>query len=247
VLAAIAAFLGKLGAPEKSRLVWLGGAIGLVASLAVGIVLAWLFAGVATGERREVVEGFSSLAAAALLVLVGQWLHEKIRRGGWKKDVTHALESGKTLSLLLVAFFAVFREGAETVVFLAGIAPASTPRELALGTALGFGALAALAAVFLGLGRRAPVGPFLTFATALLWLLAVKFVGGGIVALQTGGLVSAHRFAPLPEVEILGFAPTLESVGAQLALLLAWAGFTLFPRWRSHRWRKKPELSSITS
>lgn len=245
VLAAIAAFLAKIGAADKARLVWIGGALGLVASVAAGGLLAWAFAGVNTGEKREIVEGVSSLVAAGLLVLVGQWLHDKIRRGGWKKDVQAAVEGGRTAQLLLVAFFAVFREGAETVVFLAGIAPASTPRELGLGAMIGVSSLFVLGFALVRLGHRLPVGPFLSFATLLLWALAVKFAGGGVIALQTGGLVSATRFAPLPEVSLLGFAPTLESAGAQLLLVLAWIGFTLAPRWRKSRWQPKPELSSI--
>jgi high-affinity iron transporter len=232
ILAAIAAFLARIGAGAKARVVWAGGALGLLASFAGAALLVRVFTGVAAGERREVVEGFSGLLAAVLLVVVGQWLHEKIRRGGWKTQVQQAHESGRTLSLLLVAFLAVFREGAETVVFLAGIAPSSTPREMLLGSALGLGALVVLGAAILALGRRLPLGPFLTATTFLLWALAVKFAGGGIVALQTGGLVSATRFAGIPEVPALGFAPTLESAGAQLAVILAWTALSLVPRLR---------------
>jgi high-affinity iron transporter len=245
VLSAIAAFLGRIGAGAKARLVWMGGALGLLASLVGGALLFWFFAGVAAGERREVVEGISSLVAAVLLVVVGQWLHEKIRRGGWKTKVQEAHESGRTLSLLLVAFIAVFREGAETVVFLAGLAPSSTPHEMATGVALGLGALAAIGVGILALGRRVPMAPFLTFATALLWALAVKFAGDGVVALQAGGVVSATRFAPLPAVPLLGFAPTLESAGAQLVLVLVWVGFSLKHRLRRTPWRRRPEFSSI--
>ncbi len=245
ILAAIAAFLGRIGAPAKARVVWMGGALGLLASLAGGALLLRVFAGVAAGERREVVEGVSSLVAAVLLVVVGQWLHEKIRRGGWKSQVLSALEEGRTLSLLLVAFFAVFREGAETVVFLAGLAPSSTPREMATGVVLGLGALAAIGVGILALGRRVPVAPFLAFATALLWALAIKFAGDGVMALQAGGVVSATRFAPLPAIPLLGFSPTFESAGAQLALVLAWVGFALKHRLRRTPWRRRPEFSSI--
>jgi high-affinity iron transporter len=245
VLAAIAAFLGRLGAPEKARAIWLGGALGLAASLLGGGLLIRFFTGVAAGENREVVEGVSSLVAAALLVLVGHWLHEKIRRGGWKTKVQTAVESGRTLSLVLLAFFAVFREGAETVVFLGGLAPASTPREMLLGVAAGLALLAVLGALLLGLGRKVPIGSFLAFASLLLWALAVRFVGCGVQDLQAGGVVSATPFPLLPSVPLLGFAPTFESAGAQLAALLAWAGFVLLPRLDRTRWRPRKELSSI--
>jgi high-affinity iron transporter len=233
VLAAVASFLGRIGARDKVRLVWIGGALGVVASLAAGALLVRIFTAVTAGARQELVEGFSSLVTAVLLVLVGHWLHEKIRRGGWKSDVEDAVARGGSVSIALVAFFAVFREGAETVIFYAGIAQETTPRELALGVGLGFLALALLAVVVLGLGKRMPIGPFLTFATVLLWALAVKFVGNGVHALQTGGVLPATGFwtgCSIPEVPAIGFAPTFETTAAQLAAVLVWVGFELGPR-----------------
>lgn len=229
VLAALVAYLGKLGAADRTRLVWLGGLAGTVASLVLGLGLARLFQGIAGGVRRELLEGVSSLVAAGLLVVVGQWLHGKVRRGGWKRDVALAVQEGRGLSLAAVAFLAVFREGGETVLFYAGMAPSIETRSLVLGIAIGLGLLAALAWVVLGLGRRLPLGPFFAFATALLWALAIKFVGGGVHSLQAAGLVSATPLACVPSAELLGLSPTVETCLAQLGGVLAWVGVSLGP------------------
>jgi high-affinity iron transporter len=229
VLAALAAYLGKLGARDKTRLVWLGGALGVGASLVLGLGLARVFEGLAGGARRELLEGVSSLGAAVLLVVVGQWLHAKIHRGGWKREVAAAVREGRGLSLLGVAFLAVFREGGETVLFYAGIAPSTSARDVALGIALGSLLLLVLAWVVLGLGKRLPLGPFFTIATALLWILAIKFVGAGVHSLQAAGRVSATPIPFVPDIPLLGIAPTLETCLAQIGAALAWIAIAWLP------------------
>ncbi len=61
---------------------------------------------------------------------------------------------------------------------------------------------------------------------ALLYAMAVVFLGQAVVELQAGGWLPSTPVAGGPQVSWLGLAPTRQGLGAQLALaavpMLAW-------------------------
>jgi high-affinity iron transporter len=183
------------------------------------------------------VEGIVGLSAAAMLFYVSYWLHSKARLGAWQEYIrarsTRALAGGSMASLALVAFLAVFREGAETAVFYLGIAPSITPGDLALGLGLAVLALALIGGVLLVVGQRLPLRPFFLASSVLIYYLGFKFVGTGLHALQVTGVIPATP-APLPGSDILGVYPTWETALPQL-LLLVIAGLVLWITLREQR------------
>ena len=57
-------------------------------------------------------------------------------------------------------------------------------------------------------------------------LLAVVLIGKGVSALQEAGMISLHLLNGFPRVELLGMYPTMETAGAQAAMIaLLLAGF----------------------
>ncbi|HYU19950.1 MAG TPA: FTR1 family protein [Chloroflexota bacterium] len=226
VVAALLAFLKKTGNGTKGRWIWAGSAGGVVASVGVAVLVNLLFSR-AAGVNRELLEGVTSLAAAAMLVYVSYWLHSQARLGAWQRYIedksTAALARNSLLSLALVAFLAVFREGAETVLFYVGIAPSISLRDLALGIGMGVAGLGAVGVLMLVAGVKLPVRPFFLVTGTLLYYLAFKFVGTGIHALQVAGVLPATPAAYLPANGFLGLFPTWETTLLQAALLLAGA------------------------
>jgi high-affinity iron transporter len=223
VLAAIIAFVIKTG--RRDALPWIHG--GWIAALALGAVT-WLVASYVveiSGANRELSEGFTALAAAAMLLYVGYWLHGKSYAEAWsrfiREHVGQALARRTLWAMAAVSFLAVYREMFEIVLFYQALW--AQAGDAGRGGVLGgvAGAAAALALIAFAIFKysvRLPLGLFFGATSALLALLAIVFTGHGIAALQEAGAigVTALRFDPVP---LLGIYPSGEAIGAQLLVL----------------------------
>ena len=236
VVAALLAFLARTKHVDKKPWVWAGSAAGVMASVLIAFVVNLAFSQAAAGVNRELLEGFTGLAAAAMLVYVGHWLHSKTSLGGWHRYIhertTAALSRNSLLSLALIAFLAVFREGAETVLFYVGIAPSIALGDLIWGLVLGAAGLSLIGLLILTFGVRVPIRPFFLGTSLLLYYLAFKFVGTGIHALQVAGILSATPGNYLPENNFLGLFPTWETTMGQAAIVLSTTAVILMSRLR---------------
>ncbi len=231
VLVALLAFLNKSGNGDKSRWLWAGTGLGVLASILTAIVINLVFSKVGFGANRELMEGITGLIAAAMLFYVSYWLHTKSSLGAWQGYISNqmnaALATNSIFSLAFLAFLAVFREGAETTLFYIGIAPAISTTDLFAGLGIGAVLLIILAVLILGLGLRLPLKPFFLVTSILIYYLGFKFIGSGIHALQVAGIFSATPAKFLPASEGLGLYPTWETTLPQMALLIA-AIFVVF-------------------
>jgi len=227
VVVALLAFLRKSGNDDKRGWIWIGGALGILASIITALILQTIFNQVAAGRNRELIEGITGLIAAALLFYVSYWLHSKASLHAWQKYInqqtTQALARGSMAGLALLAFLAVFREGAETAVFYLGIAPAIEARDLLLGIGGGVLVLIIAAVLMLVVGVKLPLRPFFRVAGLLVYYLGFKFVGTGIHALQVAGVIptspigSAESIAAL---EFFGIYLTWQTLLPQVVLLI---------------------------
>jgi high-affinity iron transporter len=239
VVAALLAFLQRAGNADKRGWIWGGAAAGVGASLAVAVVAQLILARAAANVGREVIEGFTGLVAAGMLLYVGHWLHSKASLGAWQHYIHErgraALRRNSLFGLALIAFLAVFREGAETVLFYIGIASSITLSDLLLGLGLGAAALALLAVLMLVVGVRVPVRPFFLGATVLIYYLCLKFAGAGVHALQVAGVVHTTPAPSLPAWDFIGMFPTWETALVQLVVLAVILGSTFLPRLAQQR------------
>ena len=226
VITALLTFLARSGHADKRRWIWLGAGAGVGVSLALAFAINLLFKAAFSGADRELVEGLVGLAAAGLLFWVSWWLHRAASMSRWNAQIADrtqaALAGGSLASLTMLAFLAVLREGAETALFLLGMAPSITTGDLLLGLALGGVALAFIGVVFVTLGARLPLRPFFAGLGILILAMGVKFVGAGLHALQIAQWLPSSVIPGLPTVDALGFHPTWESaLGQLLAIILA--------------------------
>ena len=181
VIGAVVAFLIKMGHRERLRSIWIGIGLGLVASLATAVVLKTILA--AMPASREIVEATTMLIAVVVLFSVSYWLISKVEAAKWQKfireKVTSALEHGGGKALALVAFLAVYREGAETALFYQALfnEGPNVGLPLALGIIVGFAALAVIFTLFYRYGVKIPLRPFFTVTSILLYYMAFVFMG----------------------------------------------------------------------
>lgn len=251
VVGGVLAFLYKTGNAAKARWIWAGSGLGVAASIVIAFLVTILFSQATAGANREVLEGVTGLVAAVMLIYVSYWMHSKANLNAWHRYVGQmtmtALARNKMFSLALISFLAIFREGAETVLFYVGIAPSITVTDLALGLLIGTVGLAIFGAVILVFGVKIPVRPFFLTTSVLVYYLAFKFIGTGIHALQVAGLVSATHGDYLPTLDFLGMYPTWETTLVQLALLVGAATVLVVGRLRDSMERGRPTAASAAS
>jgi high-affinity iron transporter len=226
ILAALIAFVVKTGRRDALR--WLHA--GWIAALVLG-ALTWVAATYLidiSGANREITEGATALVAAGMLLYVGYWLHGKSQSRNWSRYLREKVDEAlgrKTLwTLASVSFLAVYRELFEVILFYQALwaqAGAGAGRTAVLaGVAAAAVILLIAGGLLLKYSVRLPLGPFFS---AMLWfvlLIAFVFAGDGVAKLQEAGVVSANPvdFIALP---LLGVHPTLETLGAQLAVVAA--------------------------
>lgn len=233
VVVALLAFLRKADRPDAVRYVHAGWVLALVAGGLTWAVARYAIA--ISGAGRELTEGLSSLFAAAVLLSVGLWMHQKSVGGRWqaylKEKMAAALNQRSAWFLFGLAFLSVYREVFETILFYAALWSEGQEVGLLGGIAAGAVVLGVIAAVLLRTSRRLPIGQFFSASSALIAVLALVLTGKGVAALQEAGWV-AVTVAPVPHVELLGIYPTWQTLLAQLAVLAVLVAGFLFNRAR---------------
>ena len=225
IIAALWVVLTGMNAPGRAYRALLGGAgAGLAVSAVVGLALARWLAG--AEEVAELVEGATLLLAAAVLVFVSSWLLGQREAQRWteqlREQARRAFSERGIAALFAVGFLAVFREGAETVLFLMALAAGQTSVMMPLVAGGVVAALILLAAFYAvrGFGLRLPLRAFFTITAWSLLALAVIYVGKGVHEMQEVGLITETALAGWPKVKALGIYPYVETLAAQ-ALTLA--------------------------
>ncbi|MDR2688315.1 MAG: FTR1 family iron permease [Azoarcus sp.] len=242
VVGALATYLRRSGAADRVWVIHAGVVVAIPLSLLTGWVIDRFLQG--SGAPLAVVEGITMIAASAVLLYVSCWLFAKREARRWEEwiaqQVERALGAGSLLALGGAACLAVYREGAETVLFYHALALQSPGHDAALYGGLGCAALLLVVCYFLmrHAALRLPFGFFFGATSVLLYGLAIVFLGQAIVEFQAAGWIASIYLPGFPQVGWLGIAPTAQSLGAQAALLLPPLIWLL---WRSHVGRQMSE------
>lgn len=237
VVGAVVAFLIKTGHRERLKSIWIGVILGLVASAATAILLKSVFQYMPAS--REIVEGVTMLIAVAVLFSVSYWLISKVEAAKWqqfiREKVNRSLDEGGGKALALVAFLAVYREGAETALFYQALfSEGNVALPLTLGIIVGSAILAVIFTLFYRFGVRIPMRPFFTGTSVLLYLMAFIFMGKGIRELQEGNVIPITVVPSVPHIPSLGIFPSMETIVGQGLLILLFA-FAVAKTWSGSR------------
>ncbi|MFF2878684.1 FTR1 family protein [Gottfriedia sp. NPDC057991] len=224
IISALLALVSKSKQESARKWIFVGGAFGILASLVAGLLFQFLLSKISAGISNQLIEGISGLIAVVFMLTVGLWLHKQSRQQEYgskmKEKAKAAIAGGGILSLSLLSFFAVFREGAETVVFYIGMSSSITAKELITGFAGGIILLVIIGIFILKGSKFIPLKPFFTIASLCIYYLTFKFIGQSIHALQGIGYLPDHMSTIFPTIPKLGIYPSLESIIPQLILLL---------------------------
>ena len=228
VVSAIVAFIVKTGRRDASPYIHAG----WIGAVALGGIT-WIIARYAlsiSGANRELTEGITALLAAAMLLYVGWWLHNRSNAQAWnrfiREQINTALGKRTLWTMAAISFLVVYRELFELILFYETLwsqAGAAGHGAVLWGIVTAALLLVLIGGMILRYSVRLPIGPFFTFASSLLALMAVIFVGNGVAALQEAGVLGATtvRFFSLP---MLGIHPTAQSLMLQALTLALIAG-----------------------
>lgn len=237
VVAAVIAYLIKSGNKRFAKWIYLGVLAGLAGSGLIAVLFTFLFGG--SGPIQEISEGVCALIAMLMLLWTSNWMLNKSSVEAWnryirtktetavtsaqrKADAGESVGFGMIVSLAMLSFLAVFREGAETVIFYESIYSMSQDAHgMWIG---GIAAAVVLLVIFLILrftSVKIPIGPFFLVTSILMAVLVVIFAGGGIHALIEGDLIDGHYLSSVPTNDWIGLYPYVECLAAQAIAVIA--------------------------
>ncbi|WP_391209141.1 FTR1 family iron permease [Psychrobacillus sp. L4] len=223
IIIALLAFLKKANQGNQKKWIYLGAFAGLVVSAIAAIILSSILQSVSAGTSRELMEGYVGLGAAVLMIGVGVWLHNKSSITAWNKyiqtQMNHAISTSSILSMAFVSFLSVFREGAETIIFYAGIAPKMSTLELSIGILIALVILVVFAVVLMKVSGKIPIHRFFIVATILIYILAFKIIGVSVHTLQLRSVIPMTTVDHLSVISSIGFYPTWETIIPQFLLI----------------------------
>ena len=228
----LGAILTYLEASRNTRLkpyVYYGIAAGVAATGVTWVVASYVIE--ISGANRELIEAIAALSATAVLFYVSFWILNKIEHKKWmefvKAKVWQATTTGSSMVFVMLAFFTIYREGFETVLFYQAMFGFAKYLEtfVGLGFVLGMASLLAIYFVMRRLGRRLPLRVLFGLTMGIGAYLSIVFLGNAVRELQVLDIVPyTSMLGTVPRLDInlatmTGIYPTLETVVAQLVLL----------------------------
>lgn len=192
IIALVITYLNRTGRQDLHRWVYTGLGLAILASFlgALG------FSRIGLDPESELFEGILYAIAALLVVTLVVWMWRNSRN--MKREIESRLEALTTSEkrrygwgLLAFVFFMVFREGIETVLFLAALSLTRTPNLWGLaGGIIGLTLAAVFGVLFIRGSLRINLRWFFAVTGFVLLILAVRLAAGSLHEFHEAGLVS---------------------------------------------------------
>jgi high-affinity iron transporter len=196
LLGIIYTYLEKIGARREFRYVTMGALVGAAASVLLGILVTVL-SGPLVDLGPDLIAAAVLFAASGTLTWHGWWMrqHARAMRGDLERRIDAAQAKQQFWVVGVIAFTGVFREGAETVLFLWGLLTQVGSNAggslLALGGVLGVGGAIVLGMLVFQGARQLSLRRFFAWTSAFLLLLAAGLFSTGVGRLQGLGILPA--------------------------------------------------------
>ena len=224
IVLALVSSLKAANQKKGLRWVYAGAAAGILASVVIAFILQALFPAVSSGTNREILEGFVGIFAVVMMIGIGFWLHSKSSLKSWKNYIDRkmdvVLSTGSFISMFVLSFLAVFREGAETILFYVGILPLISLQNLIIGVVSAILILIVIALVLIYASSKIKIYQVFFVLTWTIYFLAFKMLGTSIHMLQVVGILPLHVIRFIPTVEVLGIYANIEVFVSQLILII---------------------------
>lgn len=235
----VATYLAQTGRSQWMPAVWIGVLLAVGASLFSGAALLLLSAEFPQ-KAQELFEAIVGFVAVGVLVSMVFWMRKAARsiKSELQGSVEHAFEtpSNATWALVGLVFFAVAREGLESVFFLLAIFQQSEGWSAPIGALAGIALAVVIGIAIYAGGVRIDLRRFFRWTGIFIIVVAAGILAGAIGHLHEAGvwnLMQTRAYdasGVLPETSLLGTilsgvfnykdSPSTGEVAAYLAFLI---------------------------
>ncbi|MEM2963066.1 MAG: FTR1 family protein [Candidatus Anstonellales archaeon] len=199
-------FLHKTKNIQHEKHIWVGACSGVLASIIFAIFVSHFLGGFK--EIEEVFEGVFMIMASLLVTWFMLWMiKQKDIEKKIQADVKATLLSSSSLALFSLAFVSVFREGVESVLFLAGIYLSTGSLSL-VSSILGLASAVMVGIAIFEYSKRVNLHLFFKITTTILALLSAGLLSQGVHELQEAGIL------PTSIKSVYDFTPPINSDGS---------------------------------
>ncbi len=224
IVGIIASYLHQTGRSAWMPVVWIGILLALALSLAVGAGLQ-LVSAEFPQKAQELFEAVIGLVAVCVLTSMVFWMRKAAR--SIKAELHHSIDAAfetpthKGFGLILMVFFAVAREGLESVFFLLAAFQQSEGPWAPLGALFGV-VLAAIVgyAIYRG-GLKLNLRRFFRWTGAFILIVAAGILANSVMALHEAGLWNSFQTVVFDASAILPLDSTLGSILAGIFAYIA--------------------------
>lgn len=234
IVGAMIAYLIKTKNRKGTLYVYGGAVVALAASVALAALLYSITSSTSNSIPQEIVEGVTALLAVVVLIYVSNWMFSKAEAENWTKyisgKVSESADRGKLWALGFTSFLAVFREGAEVILFCQQYFSRAGSMSHGYAAVLGgvVAGLAGVALVFVLIrvfGVKLPLKPFFMATSILMAVMSIAFLGSGMFELFLDGRL-AETIGGFVQ-ELAGTIPSLAWMNGNDVL----AFFGIYPTW----------------
>ncbi|MDU9352493.1 FTR1 family protein [Staphylococcus warneri] len=199
-----------------------GALLGLILSIGLGITFIYTIGN--NGVVREGMEAILGIVAVVLMYVVGIWMHRRSNAQRWNEMIqsmyNNAMSNGNLILLGTIGLISVLREGVEVIIFYMGMIGSITTKDFILGIGLAIIILIIFAFAFRFIVKLVPVRFIFRVLSILIFVMTFKMLGVSIQKLQLLGYMSQHSIEGLPTLSWIGFYPSVETIIAQVILII---------------------------
>ena len=190
-------FLIKTGMKTQLKYLWSAVVSALIGSILVAIALKTMFSSIENEVMQALFEGIFMYITAGLLLYVVFWLSKSVSdRKKLEKLASEASNSSKW-GIFLLIFFAILREGFETVIFLHGNGISGDGSFSYIGFSLGILIAVAIGYLIFAQGQKLNLKPFFAITTFFLVLFAAGMSAYGTHEIEE--YILKKKLAPIKQ------------------------------------------------
>ncbi len=231
IVVAIVSYLVQSGNSKRLNIAYSALLTGVVLSFVTAFLVSWIFKSTA-GQNREILEGATMVVAVFFLFYVGFWLLSRAGNEKWakfiKEQTQDSISQNSSRMLWITVFLAVYREGAETVLFYQALfVDAKTGLDYTgVFAGLGVGCLVIVILFFLlkAGALKIPVKQFFYITSYIIFYMVFVFTGKAVGELIMGKVIEPtmipFKFEPIDWLGVYPYYESLVPQGIVLILLI---------------------------
>jgi high-affinity iron transporter len=213
VVGIVLAYFNVAGYQKQNTVVWMGVLCGVASSLLLAVLFRMAFGGF-EGRAEKLYEGSVMLIGACLLTWMIWWMFRQ--RHSLKKHIEQHvelhMEAGYMWGIFFLVYFAVLREGIETVIFLQAALVHTGGWWHMLGGFLGIATAMTLSVLLYKGILHVSLKQFFAVTNVLLVLFAAGLVAHGIHEFQEAGVLPFAMHQPWDSTFLLDENGTIGSI-----------------------------------